>query len=118
MNINAVFEALASIPRRQILIYLTGSPLTAGDIAARFNISKPALSKHLKILENAGLVKSDKQGQFIYYSLTEDNLVNTLHDFLADFCPIGRPMKQESIDNAEYKLLSNQESDNHDIARK
>lgn len=97
MKIDTIFEALASIQRRKILIYLTGAPLTAGELSERFNISKPALSKHLKILENADLVSSEKKGQFVYYSLTQDNLVNSLHDFLADFCPVGRPMKQESI---------------------
>lgn len=103
MKIDTVFEALASVPRRQILIYLTGAPLTAGEIASRFDISKPALSKHLKILENAGLVRSEKKGQFVHYHLVEDNLVNTLHGFLADFCPVGRPMKQESLAAAEHK---------------
>jgi len=43
--------------------------MTAGDIADQFNISKPSISHHLDLLKQAGLVQSEKQGQFIYYSL-------------------------------------------------
>ena len=91
-----VFEALSSTPRRLILSYLSEASLTAGEIAERFDMSRPALSKHLKILESAGLVESDKQGQFVHYSITGDNLVNTLVNFAANFCPQGSPLKKES----------------------
>lgn len=43
--------------------------MTAGDIAEQFSISKPAISDHLKILRNAGLIYAEKQGQFINYQL-------------------------------------------------
>ena len=49
-----IFEALASTPRRKMLAYVAEASLTAGEIAARFEMSKPAISKHLQILENAG----------------------------------------------------------------
>lgn len=91
-----VFEALASAPRRKILAYLAEVDLTAGEIAARFSMSKPAISKHLQILENAGLVTSEKQGQFVHYSLVRDNLVNTLNGFVQKVCPVSRPLKRES----------------------
>jgi len=91
-----VFEALSSTPRRMILSYLSETSLTAGEIAERFDMSRPALSKHLKLLESAGLVESEKQGQFVHYSITGDNLVNTLVNFAADFCPVGSPLKKES----------------------
>lgn len=91
-----VFEALASTPRRKILAYLAEVELTAGEIAARFEMSKPAISKHLQILENAGLVKSDKRGQFVLYSLVRDNLVNTLNSFVQNVCPVSAPLKRES----------------------
>ncbi|HMN87474.1 MAG TPA: metalloregulator ArsR/SmtB family transcription factor, partial [Bauldia sp.] len=58
-----IFEALASTPRRRILAYLAEASLTAGEIAARFDMTKPAISKHLSVLENAGLVRSERQGQ-------------------------------------------------------
>ena len=91
-----VFEALASLPRRKILAYLSASDLTAGEIAARFAMTKPAISKHLSILENAGLIRGEKRGQFIHYALVGDNLVNTLNGFVQEVCPVSRPLKRES----------------------
>ena len=96
MNIEHVFAALASTPRRKILAYLAETSLTAGEIAERFEMTKPSLSKHLKLLEHAGLVKSDKRGQFVHYSLADDNLLGTLNNYLATFCPVGGPLKKES----------------------
>ena len=91
-----VFEALASQHRRKILAYLSETELTAGEIAARFDMSKPSISKHLAILENAGLVKSDKRGQFVHYAIVRENLVNTLNGFVQNVCPVARPLKRES----------------------
>lgn len=92
----SVFEALASTPRRKILAYLSEAELTAGEIAARFSMSKPAISKHLSVLEGAGLIRGEKRGQFIHYALVRDNLVNTLNGFVQEVCPISRPLKRES----------------------
>ena len=91
-----IFEALASTPRRKILAYLSEVELTAGEIAARFEMSKPAVSKHLQILENAGLIRGDKRGQFIHYALVRENLANTLNAFVQKVCPVSRPLKAES----------------------
>src|SRR3954465_8541028 len=91
-----VFEALASTPRRKILAYLSDVDLTAGEIAARFDMSKPAISKHLQILENAGLGASRKEGQFVHYSLIRDNLANTLNSFVQRVCPVSTPLRRES----------------------
>lgn len=91
-----IFEALSSTPRRLILSYLSETSLTSGEIAERFDMSRPALTKHLKLLESAGLVRGEKRGQYVHYSLTEQNLVNTLVNFAANFCPQGSPLKKES----------------------
>lgn len=91
-----VFEALASTPRRKILAYLAEAELTAGEIAARFDMTKPAISKHLAVLENAGLVTSEKRGQFVRYALVRDSLVNTLNGFVQNLCPVSTPLKAES----------------------
>jgi ArsR family transcriptional regulator len=96
MSLDKVFEALSSAVRRKILAYLSATDLTAGDIAARFEISKPSVSKHLSILENAGLVRSERRGQFIHYSLVRDNLVNTLNGYVQEVCPVSKPLKRES----------------------
>ena len=96
-----VFEALASAPRRRILAYLAHASLTAGEIAARFEMSKPSISQHLSVLEIAGLVAKERRGQFIHYSLIPNNLTNTLNGFAQEVCPIGRPLKRESKALAE-----------------
>jgi ArsR family transcriptional regulator len=103
MNIDRVFEALASTPRRRILAYLSETSMTAGEIAERFEMSKPSLSKHLRVLEHANLVRSEKKGQFVHYSLADDNMIATLHNFLATFCPVGGPLKKESAAKAKKK---------------
>jgi ArsR family transcriptional regulator len=91
-----IFEALASTPRRKILAYLSEVDLTAGEIAARFDISKPAISKHLQILENANLIRGEKRGQFVHYSLVRESLANTLNGFVQKICPVSVPLKKES----------------------
>jgi DNA-binding transcriptional ArsR family regulator len=91
-----IFEALASTPRRKILAYLAHAELSAGEIASRFEISKPAVSQHLSVLENAGLIASEKRGQFVYYRLVPDSLANTLNAYVQEVCPVSKPLKAES----------------------
>ena len=61
--LDSVFSALSDPVRRTILEQLTRSELTAGEIAATFSISQPAISKHLKVLERCGLVKRTIRGR-------------------------------------------------------
>lgn len=103
MNSEKIFSALASPVRRKILAYLSATDLTAGEIAEYFQISKPSLSKHLSILENAGLIRGDKQGQYIHYSIVRDNLVNTLNDYVQELCPFARPIRKDSRKKAAEK---------------
>ena len=66
---NKLFKALNDSTRRQILDLLKEKDLSAGEIAEAFDISKPSISHHLYLLKNAGLVSSERDGQFIVYSL-------------------------------------------------
>lgn len=91
-----VFEALASAPRRQILAYLTEAELSTTELAERFGMTAPAISRHLSILEEAELVSSERRGQFVYYKLNSENLVNSLTGYAFELCPTGRPLKRES----------------------
>ena len=59
---NAVFRAIADPTRREILRLLRDGPRTVGQIAANFRTSRPAISKHLRLLRSAGLVISYKDG--------------------------------------------------------
>ncbi len=104
-----VFEALASAPRRKILAYLAHAELNAGDIASRFEMSKPAVSQHLTVLENAGLITSQKRGQFVYYSLVPDSLANTLNAYVQEVCPVSRPLKAESATIAKSRQAAVEE---------
>jgi DNA-binding transcriptional ArsR family regulator len=96
--LDKIFEALASAPRRKILAYLSEADLTAGEIAARFDMTKPSISRHLALLENAGLVQSVKRGQFVHYALVRENLVNTLNGYVQTVCPVSKPLRRESAE--------------------
>ena len=104
-----VFEALSSTVRRKILAYLSHAELTAGEISARFDMSKPAVSQHLAILENAGLVTSEKRGQYVHYKLVEVHLANTLNGYLQEVCPVSKPLKGESADIARKREADQEE---------
>ena len=91
-----VFQALSSTARRKILAYLSASDLTAGEIASKFDMSKPSVSQHLNVLESAGLVERTKKGQYVVYHLVDENLINTLNSFVQEVCPVSRPLKRES----------------------
>lgn len=66
---NLLIKALNDPTRRMILEMLQEKDLTAGEIADRFDMSKPSISHHLELLRQADLVISVKKGQFIRYSL-------------------------------------------------
>jgi ArsR family transcriptional regulator, arsenate/arsenite/antimonite-responsive transcriptional repressor len=104
MQTDRIFEALASSPRRQILAYLSKSELTTSELAERFSMTPPSISRHLSVLENAGLVVSARRGQMVYYRLTADNLVNTLTGFAFEICPVAGPLKRESRARAKRRV--------------
>ena len=84
MNNDSVFKALSDVNRRKIIRLLRkNEEMTAGEIAEEFAISKPAISEHLKILRNAGLVFSIKKGQFVEYSLNTSIFEEIMEFFLA-----------------------------------
>lgn len=76
---NGIFKALNDETRRDIIKLLREKDRNAGEIAERFNISKPSISHHLDILKRAGLVTSEKKGQFIEYSLNTSILEDLLN---------------------------------------
>jgi DNA-binding transcriptional ArsR family regulator len=82
-----VFQAISDPTRRQILQELKEGELPAGEIASRFAISGPAISRHLSILEAAGLVSDRREGNRIYYRLEPETLATTVGDFLSAVCP-------------------------------
>ncbi len=86
-EIGKIFKAIADGTRRQILEVLRQGELSAGAIAKRFEMTKPAISHHLSALKEAGLVIDKRKGQKIIYSIKQDSIVAVWDDFLAKFCP-------------------------------
>lgn len=82
---NKVFKALSDETRREILKILSKGDMSMGDIANNFNMSKPAISKHLDILKNAKLITAEKKGQFIIYSINTSVIQQVLGGFLDIF---------------------------------
>jgi len=68
----AVFRALSDPTRREILMHLARENLAISDIAARFDITRTAINKHLAILEQGGLIKSEVSGRERRNSLTPE----------------------------------------------
>lgn len=75
---DAIFKALNDKTRRDIIDLLRERDRSAGEIADAFDISKPSISHHLDILRQADLVTSEKQGQFVIYSLNTTILEDVL----------------------------------------
>jgi DNA-binding transcriptional ArsR family regulator len=80
--VNQLFEALAHPTRREILELLKKGRMSAGDIAARFDVSKPTMSGHFAKLKDAGLIHADKNGTSIVYSLNLSVLEEVLMGFM------------------------------------
>jgi DNA-binding transcriptional ArsR family regulator len=79
-----VFLALANPVRRQLLEILTSQQLSAGELSDQFELSRPAVAEHLKVLREAGLVADQAQGRRRIYRLTAEPLAELdqwLHPF-------------------------------------
>jgi DNA-binding transcriptional ArsR family regulator len=79
-----VFEAIAQPTRREILRLLVDGELSAGTVASRFSVTQPAISQHLRVLREAGLVNERREGTRRLYRVRPEGLTD-LHSFLADF---------------------------------
>ncbi|MEI2272711.1 metalloregulator ArsR/SmtB family transcription factor [Sphingobacterium sp. ML3W] len=79
-----VFQAIADPTRRAILLLLASQAMTAGAIAANFNTARPTVSKHLQILSECELLKSEQNGREIYYQLNPSKL-KEIADFIEPF---------------------------------
>ena len=91
---DAVFRAIADPTRREILKLLRHRRLTVGELAANFQTSRPAISKHLRLLRTAGLVISHKDGTASVCGLNPKPL-KTVSDWLEDY----RTLWKESLRN-------------------
>lgn len=79
--LNDTFKALSDPTRRKILLLLKNKDMTAGEISEHFDMTKPSISNHLKILRQAELVYDERQGQNIIYSLNTTVFQDVLNWF-------------------------------------
>jgi DNA-binding transcriptional ArsR family regulator len=101
--VDEVAGAVADPVRREILLMLRDQALSAGQIADRFAISRPAVSRHLRVLRTAGLVRDSAQGRRRVYTL-----VTTPLDELAGWLgrltrPSGWPHRLDALETEVYR---------------
>ena len=80
----AIFRAIADPTRREILSLLRGGPLAVGELAVNFRTSRPAISKHLRLLKSAGLVVAHRRGTANLCELNGQPL-RVVNDWLRDY---------------------------------
>jgi DNA-binding transcriptional ArsR family regulator len=73
--VEAALKAIAAPRRRQILTLVRDGELSAGEIAAHFDVTRPAVSQHLKLLKEAGLVNERRNGTKRLYSVRPEGLM-------------------------------------------
>ncbi len=95
-DFESVFKALAHASRRHVLVVLNarGGSMTAGKIARRFSCSWPTTSRHLRILEEAGLVRVDRKGREWVYTIESERLQQVLGGWLEWFEPTGKAREE------------------------
>jgi DNA-binding transcriptional ArsR family regulator len=97
-----VFEAIAQPTRREILRVLGGGELSAGSVASHFSLTQPAISQHLKVLREAGLVRARREGTRRLYSVRPEGLAD-LHGFLAEVLPAGLDRLRRAAEEEERR---------------
>ena len=92
-RLNTMFSAMADPTRRGILSQLAGGVRTAGELAAPFDISLPAISRHLRVLENAGLISRQIEGRIHFCHLEATPMKEA-----ADWLSVYRIFWEERLD--------------------
>lgn len=86
---NNAFKAIADPTRREILRLLRRGEMTAGELAERFDMTKPTMSHHFAVLKDAELITSRREGQTIWYGLN----TSVLEDVIAWAVDLAGPRK-------------------------
>ncbi|GMU41910.1 MAG: hypothetical protein AMXMBFR23_27760 [Chloroflexota bacterium] len=94
MPVDEVFRALGDPTRREVLRLLSEhGPMTAGEIAERFDLAKSTMSGHFSVLRQAGLIVSERQGQRLVYSATLSVLEEAVAGVMEMVRAGGRPTR-------------------------
>ena len=105
-----VFEAVAQPKRREILRLLSGGEMSAGEIASHFAVTQPAVSQHLKVLKEVGLVSERRDGTRRLLSVRPEGLAD-LHSFLAEVLPAGLERLKVAAEAEERKAKNARRAD-------
>ena len=107
--VEAAIRAIAERHRREIVRLVRDSELTAGQIASHFEVSRPAVSQHLRILKDSGLVTERRQGTRRYYKARVEGLAELrafLEVFLGEETWIEpRPGMSAPADGADTEIV-------------
>src|SRR3954452_10581718 len=98
----AALKAIATPRRRQILTLVRGGELTAGEIASHFDVTRPAISQHLNVLKEAGLVNERRNGTRRLYRARPEGLVE-IKDFLEKFWDVRLEALKREAEKEEQK---------------
>jgi DNA-binding transcriptional ArsR family regulator len=98
LSTDAVLRALAEPHRQAMLRLVRDEPRSVGEIAAQFEISQQAVSQHLQVLKDAGLVAVRKEGQRRLYVVRPEGL-EKLEAFLAELWPAGLERLKDAVES-------------------
>ncbi len=103
-----VFQVIADPSRRQMMRLLSKESMTINALAENFDMSRPAVSKHIKIMYNAGFISISDIGRERYCTLKQDGF-NQLQEFISYFDKfwVGKLKKLEAILNNKSKKMMN-----------
>jgi DNA-binding transcriptional ArsR family regulator len=93
-------DALADGTRRAVFEQLRDGPLSVGDVAARLPVSRPAVSQHLRVLKDAGLVSDERAGTRRLYRVEPDGIAE-LRDYLDEFWDRALAAFKEAVEKEE-----------------
>jgi DNA-binding transcriptional ArsR family regulator len=97
-----VFAAIAQPTRREILRLLSAQELTAGGVSSHFAFTQPAISQHLKVLREAGLVSERRDGTRRLYRVRPEGF-SDVHGFLAELLPAGLERLKQAAEEDERR---------------
>jgi DNA-binding transcriptional ArsR family regulator len=92
-----VFKALSDPTRRRVLQLLRQGPMSAGELSARFDVSKPTMSAHFAVLRDADLIHAEKAGKSVIYHLKLSVLEEALLGFVSSFGGSGSSAPDKEI---------------------
>jgi DNA-binding transcriptional ArsR family regulator len=119
-NAEKIFGALADPTRRAVLDLLCGGRQHAGRIAASFNISRPAVTKHVRLLLRAHLIREHREGRYRFYELNAEPLkaVDSWLNSYKAFWSASLVGLKNYVENEEAKGISVSKRNNQTMRRR